>query len=641
MTPSNHLLRRWIISLSAVLCLGLAPAAQAQLLSVTPTEDLLFDADSQIDGDTSDSFGAPLTSGEVNSGTQGDLVAGDADGTRVLFGPLGPLVDIRTIGSAGFLINDTAVNGVIVPSSLASGGDVNGDGRDDVVNGHAGPSVLGRAAAGAAYMVNGQDSSSTVTLAGPGAGFGFDIYGAGTQDHAGQSVALADTNGDGLKDVIVGAHGESAVYVVFGKGDGVDVDLNALGSAGYKISAASGDCQTGFSVASAGDVNTDGREDILIGDQCADANGSLSSGAAYVVFGKANATPVDLDTLGASGGYHIEGADAGDRAGTAVANAGDVNNDDRPDQVIGAPQAGTGVEGAAYVVFGKTSSSAVDLGALGSGGFAMSGAYPNDNTGVSVAGGRDFNGDGRTDVIVGADLADFNGRTSSGSAYVVYGKSSRKTVSLGGLASNRGYRIDGPATNAVAGRAVASVQSVTPNTGNDVVVGAPGNEANGRNNSGSVFVIDEGPQAVFASAALTSVSLASQFFASSARDARAVAAARRRAVLRYRLRRRATVTLRLHRVLTGRRSGKPTGRQRCRKSTRSLQRARRRRCRRLVLMGRKIVRHRTRGRKSARVPTSLRGRKLKPGLYLLSVTARERNGREWGPAIARVRITRR
>lgn len=81
--------------------MAIAPAAQAQLLLVTPTEDLLFDADSQIDGDTDDSLGAPLTSGKVNSDTRGDLVAGGADGARGLFGPLGPLVDIRTIGSAG------------------------------------------------------------------------------------------------------------------------------------------------------------------------------------------------------------------------------------------------------------------------------------------------------------------------------------------------------------------------------------------------------------------------------------------------------------------------------------------------------------------------------------------------------------
>lgn len=510
------------------------------------------------------------------------------------------------------------------------------------MTGHAAASPLGRSVAGAAYMVEGQDSSFTTNLDGPGAHIGFEIHGAGTQDQAGRSVAVADTNGDGSKDIIVGATGESAVYVVFGKTNTTDVDLSALGTAGYKISQASGGSQTGTSVASAGDVNLDGREDILIGDSTA-MNGTTGSGigAAYVVFGKANTTPVDLDTLGANGGYHIEGADAFDRAGTSVANAGDVNNDDRPDQIIGAPPAGFGLEGAAYVVFGKTTSSTVDLGALGSGGFEISGAYPDDNTGVAVAGGRDFNADGRSDVIVGADLADFNGRTSSGSAYVVYGKSSRKTVSLGGLDSSRGYRIDGPARDAVAGRAVASALSVTSNSGSDVIVGAPGNEANGRNNSGSVFVIDEGLQAAKSDVGLLNVSLSSRSLVFAAGRERALAAAPRPATLRYRLRRRARVTLRLHRILTGRRSGSPTGRQRCRKSTRSLQRARRRRCRRLVLMGRKVVRHRTRGRKSVRVPARLRGRKLKPGLYLLSVTARERNGREWGPAIARIRVKRR
>lgn len=620
------------------ICLALAPAAQANFLYVPPSEDLLFDADSQIDGDVEDRVGAPLASGAVNSGSATDLIIGSSrpigsgDGSHVLFGPVGPLVDLRT--ASGYLL--TTLNTGTDYTALDAG-DVNGDGRADVLAG--GPSAYGAGTVaqrnGAVYVSFGQDGTSDRNPEGPGDFDGFEINGAGPSDEAGSGVAAGDTNGDGLDDVIVGAEDENAVYVVFGKSNEIDVNLASLGSAGYKISPASPGARTGSSVASAGDVNLDGREDIIIG-----ADAASNGGAAYLVFGKNNTTPLDLDTLG-NGGYRIQGADSGDGAGAAVANAGDVNLDGRPDHVVGAPYAGDGVEGAAYVVFGKTTSGTVDLGALGSGGFEIAGAYPSDETGAAVSGGRDFNGDGRTDVVVGAPRATFNGRLYSGSGYVIYGKSAKKTVSLDGLDSNRGYRIDGPAPYAFAGEAVASVQSVTGAAGNDVVVGAPGNEANGRNSSGSVFVIEEGRGPGARSAGITDVELGTRTFVATAASGvtSAQANARRGPRLRYRLRRRATVTLRVHRILSGRRSGKPTGRQRCRKSTKALSAARR--CHRLVLVGRKVIRHRTRGRKSTRVPTRLRGRRLKPGRYQLSVTARERNGREWGPAVARLRVKRK
>src|SRR2546423_945246 len=90
--------------------------------------------------------------------------------------------------------------------------------------------------------------------------------------------------------------------------------------------------------------------------------------------------------------------------------------------LVGGAGPGRAGAGSAYVVFGKTTTAAVDLAALGSQGYRIDGAASGDAAGGSVAGAGDVNGDGTADVVVGAGSADNNGRSTSGSAYVVFGK---------------------------------------------------------------------------------------------------------------------------------------------------------------------------------------------------------------------------
>src|SRR5262245_7913853 len=124
---------------------------------------------------------------------------------------------------------------------------------------------------------------------------GFKLSGAALGDYSGFSVASARyVNGDGFADLIVGALGVNgstgASYVVFGKASGfaANIDLSSLnGTTGFKLSGAAGGDQSGFSVASAGDVNGDGFSDLIVGAKYADPNGN-ASGASYVVFDKAS-----------------------------------------------------------------------------------------------------------------------------------------------------------------------------------------------------------------------------------------------------------------------------------------------------------------------------------------------------------------
>ena len=149
---------------------------------------------------------------------------------------------------------------------------------------------------------------------------------------------------------------------------GTNLQLFGLdGTDGFQISGESGSDYAGTSVSSAGDVNGDGFDDLIVGANFADPNGD-GSGAAYGVFGKSGGfgPNLDLSTLTGTTGFRISGEAADDVAGWSVSAAGDVNGDGVDDIIVGAPGADPNGElsGAAYVIFGKSTGLAVNPPAL-------------------------------------------------------------------------------------------------------------------------------------------------------------------------------------------------------------------------------------------------------------------------------------
>lgn len=312
------------------------------------------------------------------------------------------------------------------------------------------------------------------------------IHGAHENERLGESVADAgDFNGDGFGDLAVG--GRARAYIVFG---GPEEDVQVGSSArDIEIGFATADRANDFVVAGARDVNADGYGDLLVGVQQTDPLGRRNAGSAFLVFGRPDPDPILLDPVPAPGVVRIDGAERGDRAGTAVAPAGDVDGDDIPDVIIGAPRADDGSgerRGAAYVLFGRALTKHIDLALPSSEGYRIAGPDFGRDVGKSVSTAGDMNGDDLDDVIVGAPSSFVIARPA---AYVVFGQTTTAPVSLASL-DDRGWLIRaGDRENEEgAGEAVSGGHDVNADGIPDVVVGAPNAGAPYARN-GVVFVI--------------------------------------------------------------------------------------------------------------------------------------------------------
>lgn len=414
---------------------------------------------------------------------------------------------------------------------VAHAGDVDGDGIADLLVSHGQP--LSGPPEGRTYVIFGRTDKRDLDVNALGAD-GFTIFGAKPTDYASEVVGVGDVNGDGLDDIAVGApeadnnmrSASGSVYVVFGKSDPAPVHLAAFdagtqGPMGYRIDGAAPTDLAGRHLSAAHDVNQDGFDDVLLAAPFA--------GAAYVVFGKTDAAEVDLrdfeDETQNGLGYVIRTHESNRDSDYAVAACPDVNGDNVPDALVA--MARNNSRYWAYVIYGKDGSATVNARRPGASGYVINEGYSSlgcagdvngdglDDLYIYSGGGdsyvifgarRDFgrvllerlgrrqgflvdgdnsnyagafalgpagdvNGDGLADVIAAYSNANFNGRTESGSAYVVFGKADKRTVPLRRI-RRHGFRIDGPAAGSGIGSSVAALGDVSGDGKGDVFVGA-------------------------------------------------------------------------------------------------------------------------------------------------------------------------
>lgn len=343
--------------------------------------------------------------------------------------------------------------------SINLAGDINHDGFDDYIIGAPAANPEGVQGAGEVYIIfGGITNPASFPVANLNGINGFRVTGGTYYDETGYAVSGAgDVNNDGYDDVLIGAPGADptedlmeagSAYVIFGRGSfSPTVNLGSLnGSDGFRINGIIADDRTGSSVGSAGDVNGDGFDDLIIGATDASPGGKMQAGQAFIVFGRVTYPPVfELSGLNGSNGFQVSGNDAGSNVGKTVNSAGDFNGDGYGDFLLTAGYFLTTrslESGIVYVIFGNPSFTAKfnlkDIN--GTNGVQIEGIANGDNSGRAAAAAGDVNGDGRDDLIIGAPYAS----DRRGEAYVVFGHDSySKSLPLDGLNGTNGFRVVG------------------------------------------------------------------------------------------------------------------------------------------------------------------------------------------------------
>ena len=406
------------------------------------------------------------------------VVYGNATGTL-------PNLSIGTIAaSAGFKI--TGGSNSELGHSVSGLGDINGDGLMDVIVGtrrYTSTSTTNNVA----HVVYGSTNANDISLASGtiATSLGFTLKGGvgGSAVFFGEHVSNAgDVNGDGVADLIVSRNssdstGTGQVYVVYGKtgSTGFDFSGQTIASTdGYRITGSSNANGFADTLSGGADVNGDGLADMIVSAPN-EQNTAPATGAAYVIFGNSTGTSYQISgtTIPSTMGFKIT-ADAHSSL-SSVDMVGDVNGDGLADVIVGTFTAGTNYNfGAAYVVYGKSSGTAVALSNVAttpSLGFKIA-ANTSEYLGMQVSGAGDVNGDGLMDLMVSG------GGGFTNAVYVIYGSANGSNLTVGttgtSIASSRGFLITG-----YVGNSVSAAGDINGDGLDDLIMGGPSNVSAG------------------------------------------------------------------------------------------------------------------------------------------------------------------
>lgn len=385
------------------------------------------------------------TAGDFNNDGTDDIIIGYNDATtkgkatvfygkNAGFSALYNRTDFNSTNSVTFTVDLFGVSSSTPLRDVSYAGDVNKDGIADVIF-----NMYGNDKANY-FVVFGKAGILDLNVSALNGTNGFYLLGF-SQSFSGQSSIgrnAGDVNNDGIDDLILGfpsydetgSNAEGRVVVYYGRTTfSGSITLDAMTATdGFIVTSTGKYAYTGTSIASAGDFNKDGIDDVIIGAPGKIVNSLNSVGEAYIVFGRNTPFPATFSTasLTASTGVVFQGKLGYEEFGTTVNGLKDINKDGIEDVVITSRNGGLAKTGAAYVVFGTTTSTGLIspnmiLGSIGYQVFNDGSSSSNYFFGNDAGGIGDFNNDGTNDFIIGS-IRKASYYYKNGNAYIFYGE---------------------------------------------------------------------------------------------------------------------------------------------------------------------------------------------------------------------------
>ncbi len=428
--------------------------------------------------------------GDVNGDGYGDVVVGARQNSAFVFHGSAAGIGADEPSDAASSLNGPGAFG----KNVGPAGDVNGDGYADI----AVASPFGTSVLGVVYVFLGRSSGIPNGTDATAAGYFEGAVALGALGSGNSIGSGGDISGDGYDDLLAGAPSvlASSTSVRISLGGGFGVANGNPSTAALRVRSNQDSALLGLSVASAGDVNADGFDDVIVGAPNYDL-GHADEGAAFVFHGGAALAALgDPNTASTT----LQGDQNGAQLGFNVASAGDVNGAGYADVVVGAPNYAFGAtpEGSAFLFYG--SASGVESGSPADADGTFATLQPGAFGGISV-GGADLNGDGFSDVVVGSMLFD-RGEADEGAVFVLHG-------GLAGI----GFRTPASASTVIDGGSADLWLGTTALPAGDVngdgfqdLLASGRFYANGQSNEGAVFFFHGSAQGVASGSAASAVS---------------------------------------------------------------------------------------------------------------------------------------
>jgi len=380
-------------------------------------------------------------------------------------------IDVNTMSTIqGFRITGLMIRNDDNSNFISLAGDLDGDGMADLVIG----ASQADSGAGAVYVIYGGTGyidfpisslpSTAVKISGAG---GWNVN------------TRTDINGDEINDLIISSKAadsnKGAIYVIYGSTARLS-SFNIISTpltfpVGFKISGVTGN-YLGTALASTGDFNGDDIDDFVF--SAPDAPGS--PGKAYVIYGDESPfSDFVVTSLATSDRFLLTGANPMYQLSSVASDAGDFNGDGVADVLLGTPEINTD-QGSALLIYGGQSDFGV-TGMTGTQGMKLEGVSLRDLLGSSISSLQDMNGDGISEILVGAPGYSYN----KGVMYLLFGRDDDPpTIDLDTFTATDGFKILGDTAGSLFGTSVRDIGDINGDGAADFIIGAPGSGATGR-----------------------------------------------------------------------------------------------------------------------------------------------------------------